>query len=338
MRSSKLEEIKIKRLINEKKYFEIYEKYGEVKYEKYLKLFRKEDILYELGIEPKFINFLFLENCKEKMRLIKKGICYFTLATTITASMFDSIIEQKIEKIVKENEKKYSLELEQYEQDIKEYAEYVNSLGLTDLEVLIEVMGVEEDFEYKEPTTYDEIGLYRLSAYMNGYGVCRNFADDAAYRLNAINPSYKACVLATYLQSVEPNNISQNIIEANRPTVLISTEDEESSDLKKYVGNHLVVCLKIDDALLIMDPTNPSIGLLDKGKIEMFSDNAKDGMYPTPLNILYNHGAGNRKLLQSYITNSDYEMLKQKYSIKEQNKAIKTRAKKLIINNYQSTK
>ena len=99
-----------------------------------------------------------------------------------------------------------------------------------------------------------------------------------------------------------------------------------------------MVCLKIDDALLIMDPTNPSIGLLDKGKIEMFSDNAKDGMYPTPLNILYNHGAGNRKLLQSYITNSDYEMLKQKYSIKEQNKAIKTRAKKLIINNYQSTK
>lgn len=330
--SVKFKKEDIKKLADEKRYFEIYEKYGETEYNNYLKKFKNNDIISELGIKPKFISSVFFDDCKKNFKLIRKTI--YKLA--IINAVIISIISGEVKTTVRNNEIKYADELENYDKNISSYADYINSLDLSDLEVLVKVMeDMWNDIDgYKDPTSYDDIGVFRLSNYIDGYGICRNFADDYAHRLNAINDKYKACVISTYISKAELNNIERNIIQSNETVSDENTSNDEKKnnfDTTKYTGNHAVVCLNLDNAIIIVDPTNPSIGMVKNGKIEMFSDFAKDGMYSTPFsNFLFDNGEGYSKLLKSYIASGDYEYLKEKYGIEAQNEALEN------IENYEN--
>ncbi len=318
-------------LLKNGRFLDIYEKYSTSTYNKYLKKMTKIDIKNELGKNS--IKYIIFEKLKNKLRLIKQNTV-IGLATLSTISIcLAAEISTSFDTIINNNSIKYENEINDYNQEIKEYAEYIKSLKLSDLETIIKVINdMWSNIDgYKTPDDYDIIGYHRLSLYIDGYGVCRNMADDFTARINAINPDYEACNFYVYISNSELNDIERNIINENDTVMQIDSENKNNyinEFSKKIIGNHLVTCMKIknDNAILIVDPTNPSIGLYQNGKTYMFN-NTIDGIENKPVgNIL--SGIKNRinylkKLKDSYIINSNYDYLNKKYNIENQNKALK---------------
>ena len=317
-------------LLKNGKFLDIYEKYSITIYNKYLNQMRKIDIQNELG--NNCFKYVIFENLKSKLKLIKKNTI-LGLATLSTLSVcFTAQVSASIDKIIKNNSIQYEKEIDDYNNEITKYAEYINSLNLNDLEIIIKVI---DDMwsnidGYKTPSNYDILGYQRLSLYIDGYGVCRNMADDFTARINAINSDYEACNLYVLISDAQINNIQRNIINENN-TINQNNQENNSNYkdefTKELIGNHLVTCMKLkdDNAIVIVDPTNPSIGLYQNGKVYMFS-NTKNGIETKSMgNILF--GIENRinclkKLKDSYIINNNYNYLNNKYNIENQNKVL----------------
>ena len=163
----------IKSLIAEGRFFELYEKYGENVYSKYEKAIMRADVKNELGVKPGFINCAFLENIKRKLKVIKT----LAFATGLVVAASPVVLTVLSTSVIKESEAKYEDVLDEYNNEIDEYAKYINGLGLNDLEVIVKVMNdMWSNIEgYKNPDeTYDSIGFNRLALYNDGYGICRN--------------------------------------------------------------------------------------------------------------------------------------------------------------------
>lgn len=337
----KYQKREINKLLQEGKFLEIYEKCGKKTYNKYLSKLRKIDIKNELGNKSK--KYIIFESLKEKLRLVKRNtlIGFAYLSTVLT--LFNVYVSNYIDDKINDNSIKYEKEIDDYNQEIEKYAEYINSLNLTDLEIIIKVM---DDMwcnidGYKTPSS-DIDGYERLSLYIDGYGVCRNMADDFTARINAINPDYDACNFYVYISDVEINNIERNIIVENN-TISENNLQAEQNNIdetgERTVGNHLVTCMKLknNNALIIVDSTNPSIGLYKNGKIYMFSSKI-NGLDNRPMgNILF--GTENRinylkKWKDSYITNNNYDYLNDKYDIDSQNKVLIKLKENYTSDNY----
>ncbi len=238
---------------------------------------------------------------------------------------------------VKKNAKEYKDEIEDYNNKIDSYAENIKKLKLTELETLMIVM----DDMWKNIQGYGEpkkdiTGYLGLDlATDDGVGVCRNMADDVARKLNAINPNYNAVSISGYAQF----NEGLQLADIDRKEV--KTEDTVEQESKNEIlenafcrifGNHAVVLLKSQkyDANLIIDPTNPSIGICYNGNIEIINSNTKDG-YTLDYTL-----QGDKVLngLQSYdnafdigknafkMSSKEFEKIKNEYSIENQNKAL----------------
>lgn len=133
--------------------------------------------------------------------------------------------------------------------------------------------------------------------------------------------------------NIEINNINRNILVSNE-TVSEDTENNSSEFtdelITNTVGNHMVSCIKLkeDDVLLIVDPTNPSIGVLKNGKIYMLSSVAVNGLEVKPIgNIIFGTDATKNyveKILESFLTNGDIDFLKEKYGIESQNQVLRS--------------
>ncbi len=333
------QDMDIDKLLNAGRFLDVYEKYGEDTYEVHIKEMRKKDIENEVGVKPGFINYLFFEKCKKGLKVVRNGVLNLSIAATVASTAFVGVISAASDSKIEENSIEYESEIDEYNDEIKEYAKYINSLGLNDLEIIMKVMNdmwsTIDGYNYA--SEYDLLGYQRLALYYEGFGVCRNMADDFTARMNAINPEYEACNLNVYISDAELNGINRNILVSNDT---VSEEENNSSDLKddiltNMVGNHMVSCIKLKDAdvLLIVDPTNPSIGVLKNGKVHMLSNVVTNGIKIKPIgNIIFGKDASNNyteKIFESYLTNGDIDVLKEKYGLDAQNEVLDE-----IIENY----
>lgn len=340
----------IDKLMEEGRFFELYEKYGEKIYLYYLREMKKVDVENELGIKFKFNNYLFFENMTQNLKIIRNQAAKVMLGLTIVSGGFSTMISSQYDQVIENNSKVYQSEIKDYDEEIKTYAEHINSMNLSDLEIIMKVMNdMWNSIDgYKTPDMYDAIGYPRLALYMDGYGVCRNMADDFTARMNAINPDYEACNLNVYLKEAEINNIRRTTL-VNYNSIADNSEQEENIDYKSEIisnltGNHMVSCIKLkeDDVLLIVDPTNPSIGVLKNGEITMLSNQVMKGIKIKPVGNLM-LGSDNRKeylkkLTESLFTAGDINTLKEKYGITSQNETLEEIIEKYSANHYHTRK
>ncbi len=340
----------IDKLMDEGRFFELYEKYGEKIYRDYLREMKKVDVENELGIKFKFNNYLFFENMTQNLKIIRNQAAKVMLGLTIVSGEFSTMISSQYDQVIENNSKVYQSEIKDYDEEIKIYAEHINSMNLSDLEIIMKVMNdMWNSIDgYKTPDMYDAIGYPRLALYMDGYGVCRNMADDFTARMNAINPNYEACNLNVYLKEAEINNIRRTTL-VNYNIIADNSEQEENIDYKSEIisnltGNHMVSCVKLkeDDVLLIVDPTNPSIGVLKNGEITMLSNQMMKGIKIKPVGNLM-LGSDNRKeylkkLTESLFTAGDINTLKEKYGITSQNEILEEIIEKYSANHYHTRK
>lgn len=340
----------IDKLMDEGRFFELYEKYGEKIYRDYLREMKKVDVENELGIKFKFNNYLFFENMTQNLKIIRNQAAKVMLGLTIVSGGFSTMISSQYDQVIENNSKVYQSEIKDYDEEIKTYAEHINSMNLSDLEIIMKVMNdMWNSIDgYKIPDMYDAIGYPRLALYMDGYGVCRNMADDFTARMNAINPNYEACNLNVYLKEAEINNIRRTTL-VNYNSIADNSEQEENIDYKSEIisnltGNHMVSCVKLkeDDVLLIVDPTNPSIGVLKNGNIYMLSNQVMFGIDVKSVGNLM-LGTDTRKnylkkVTESFFANGNLDTLKEKYGITSQNETLEEIIEKYSANHYHTRK
>ena len=174
------------------------------------------------------------------------------------------------------NATEYAEEIEGYNKKINEYAKEIQSMNLDDLQIFMKVMSdMWSEIDGYATAETEPLGFSRLALYIDKVGVCRNFADDITAKLNAINPEYNARNIVVYMSGEEYNlaNIDRNIIETNETVAGEDKEQESGDGIVSITGNHMVTAVDVPDEniTLILDPTNPGIGVFRNGQIYMFS-------------------------------------------------------------------
>lgn len=295
-----------KELLENGRFLEYYEKFGEGSYSEQLKYIQKKDIERELGIKIHFYNMPLLAS-KNSFKVLK--IKFFKSVISFSYYLLLGILGMQTTGSVVTigNEIIYELNIKEYNKEIEQYAEYIRSLNLSDFEIAIKVMkDIHSNIkEYKEePTVLDDHGIYRLALYENGYGVCRNIADDYTARINAINPSLNAT----------------NLI------VSVKNKDSLNNPIYELLGNHMVTCITTSDGVnLIIDSTNEKIGVLKDGRIYFFFKTSYDIDFPilnqSVMSFEYSINAC-EKVLKSFFTDGTYEELMEEYGTVSQNQVL----------------
>lgn len=268
---SKVKKAELKKFKKEGRYEDIYNKYGPAEHEKIL-----VKAMYEEIKEAKGPLKAILWNIGKKLKI---ATAYTALIAATSATTLTGMAISDTEKNIKNNAIEYAADIEQYNNKINKYAKEINAMNLTDVQVFMKVM---DDMwgsikGYKTPEL-NLSGFYELDlATEEGYGVCRNMASDVAKKLNAINPEYNARVIPvgmgdTYYQIA---NITRTVLQDNETVSEHEGEENESSPdiLAKIFGNHMVtlVDVKEDNLTLVLDPTNPGIGIYKDGDIIMLN-------------------------------------------------------------------
>ncbi len=329
----------VKKLLKENRFQDIYFKHGKKEYEKHLGYMKQQDIIYETGNKPKGFFSKLLYNIKH---ITKKKLIPAALGLAISSASLPVLAESEIQS----NKQEYFAEIEDYIQNIEDYGKEVRKMNLSDLEVSMKVM----DDMWKNIKGYDNpqkdvIGFLGLDlATEDGVGVCRNMADDVARKLNAIDEAYNARIINVYMGNGEMKlaNIKRNIIHRNDTTQENNTENSNESNnentnestpsinIGKVFGNHVIVAFdsKEDNVTLLLDPTNPGVGIYKDGKINMF--NAEDGTYKRISTIEFElRGIDSYKVPVEYLktfraANLTDEQLEEKYGVDAQNKALES--------------
>jgi len=334
---SKVKKAELKKLKKEGRYEDIYNKYGPAEHEKIL-----VKAMYEEIKEAKGPFKAILWNIGKKFKI---ATAYTALIAATSATTLTGMAISDTEKNIKNNAIEYAADIEQYNNMINKYAEEINAMNLTDVQVFMKVM---DDMwgrikGYKTPEL-DLSGFYELDlATEEGYGVCRNMASDVAKKLNAINPEYNARVIPvgmgdTYYQIA---NITRTVLQDNETVSEHEGEENESSPdiLAKIFGNHMVtlVDVKEDNLTLVLDPTNPGIGIYKDGDIIMLnpvrdaSSNDKieyEAKEYTSAVIIRGEGMqGVVDTIKDYFStyedaNITFEQIEEKYGLEAQNTAL----------------
>ncbi len=208
----------IKKLKKEKRYEDIYIKYGYNEYRKILEKAKYDEIKEYKGI------------LKASLYKIKCILKHIGINITLFFTGFVAFSAGTAEEIIKINSIQYADEIEEYDKRIKNYAEKIRKMNLTKLQIL---MKVTEDMwnnieGYKTPSK-DVFGFFELDlATQEGYGVCRNFVADVARKLNEINPSFNARTINVYIAdgNIKKANINEN--KKQRPVKKIPKENKET--------------------------------------------------------------------------------------------------------------
>ena len=279
----------IKRLLSDKRYIELFNKYGEQEFKEHIIKIKENDIEYESG--SKFKAKLYAN--KNRLGIgIKKCLDILAVTTISMIMMLSYESYVYINNSYKEALINNSELIAEYDEKITNYASSINNLELdSDIDVVMKVMyDMWNEMEGYGTPTLDENSLGRLAfTHENGVGVCRNIADDFSARMNAINPEYNARNLAVYitneyeLANIERTLVENNSTETNDDTVVDSIIDK--LEIEKLIGNHMVSIFEPigKDYTLVVDPTNPSIGIINNGKIYMFSTKDGSGLQFKPL-------------------------------------------------------
>lgn len=329
---SKYRKKDIKQLLKEQRFLSIYNKHGKNAYNDHLVEMKSQDIQYESGSKLKKFSYLM-------RHFLRTGA--FSAAATITLALPPAAI-YSADNAAKGELKQYEVEIEEYLNHIEVYGEDVKKYNFSDLENVMYIMDDmwQGTLGYGEPsldlTSYPGLDM----ADSEGYGVCRNMADDFARKLNAIDNRYNARVMEVYSHGKQYEFPDIERKEHNQ-----NNEEQDSSALInlliKATGNHALVIFHSieDDVELIADPTNPGIGIFCNGEIDMFNSYGEEprvNEYRPITSIFY---GVNRvaQIPENYIegmgiyTEKKMKLLKDKYCVDKQNEAIqKIRGKKTI--------
>lgn len=323
MKKIGIKDIKIiSQLLKSKNYDEIYKRYGKFMY----KLFETSRISQEVKYEGGK-NF---DDLKQIIDVHLKEIVYFCI---IYLSYLFLAMPNDVQKDIKATARNENIDrISEYERYVDDYLESIDFTGLSDLEIFMKLMQYEHQ-EMLYGTPEQEItGYYRVQM-LDGKGVCRNIADDLAYRLNLINPEYNAkmiCVNSSYGNWIKNDDKMQIDPDYNFNNEEIDKDNKGLEEIKKKLfPNHAVTMINIpgEDYSLILDPTNSGIGVISNGKIDMFnSDN--ENYYVTELSNALLMGYDIRfstelNELKSYFTKHSLEELNELYGLDAQNEAIK---------------
>ena len=323
MKKIRFKDIKIIfQLLKSKNYDEIYKRYGKFMY----KLFETSRISQEVKFEggKKF------DDLKQIIDVHLKEIFYFCV---IYLTYLFLAMPNDVQKDIKATARNENIDrISEYEIYVDDYLESIDFTGLSDLEIFMKLMQYEHQ-EMLYSTPEQEITGYFRVQMLDGKGVCRNIADDLAYRLNLINPEYNAkmiCVNSSYGNWVKNDDKMQIAPDYNFNNEEIDNDNKGLEEIKKRLfPNHAVTMINIpgEDYALILDPTNSGIGVISNGKIDMFnSDN--ENYYVTELANALLMGYDIRfstelNELKSYFTKHSLEELNELYGLDAQNEAIK---------------
>lgn len=324
----------INRLISEGRYTDLYEKFGYHIYKEYQYKIMAQDIYNETGSRPKSI-----------LNRVKNAIAHRILPVALSTLLIGPPVVGTTLSVVNEIDKhnngiEHQAELEEYNKNINKYAEEIKGMNLTDVQIFMKLMDDmwKQIDGYKTPDEPDILGYLRLTLQKENVGVCRHFADDMTAKLNAINPEYNARNIAVFMEDNNYHiaNIKRTVLEQNETVADESKEDKEQDNsilenetIKKAIGNHMVTAVDIpgQDLTLILDPTNPGIGVFVNGEIYMFSTSDGKGLDPAIIGQFF-QGFGELTDLgltsiKSY-GNSNYslEELEQIYGTNAQNEAL----------------
>lgn len=278
-------------LFAEGRFEDIYHKYGANTYNKLLSKMREVEVFYETGSKPKSIFQRLMFSLKHKVAPI------FLSTTLLLPSTFATTYHVMAKNEVKENSITYAEDIEKYNNDIQEYASEVRNLNLNDLQTIMKVMSdMWERIDGYGNAEESILGLERIVLYRNGVGDCEHLSDDTTAILNAINPEYNARNLCVYMspdQTFKLADIDRTIVTTQDGNEQSSATEEAEKDFLlnvviNSVGNHQVTVMDLPDEniTLVLDPTNPGIGVYKNGKIYMFSTDDGTGISPRPLSTL----------------------------------------------------
>lgn len=205
-----------------------------------------------------------------KKRKVIKAVSFLT-AIGISLNCFSNwLFRWGYKKNLIDNAYTYCDELVLYNDFINNYAEYINSLGLNDLEIFLKII---KD-QWADIDGYGKAenligGYYRLTFQEEGKGVCTSFSDDFTAKINAINPKYNARNLIVYMDEI---NVDKDIVNIDRNILSNSTQSDKNL-FRKIYGNHMVSVVEIPEQnlTLVVDPTNLFIGKYVNGKIKIFN-------------------------------------------------------------------
>ncbi len=323
MKKIRFKDIKIiSQLLKSKNYDEIYKRYGKFMY----KLFEisriSQEVKYEGGTK--------FDDLKQIIDVHLKEIFYFCV---IYLTYLFLAMPNDVQKDIKATARNENIDrISEYERYVDDYLESIDFTGLSDLEIFMKLMQYEHQ-EMLYGTPEQEITGYFRVQMLDGKGVCRNIADDLAYRLNLINAEYNAkmiCVNSSYGNWVKNDDKMQIAPDYNFNNEEIDNDNKGLEEIKKRLfPNHAVTMINIpgEDYALILDPTNSGIGVISNGKIDMFnSDN--ENYYVTELANALLMGYDIRfstelNELKSYFTKHSLEELNELYGLDAQNEAIK---------------
>lgn len=331
---NKYKQNELKKLAKEGKYEAIYNKYGESIYNTYLIKAQYDEIK---EVKGNFRATIWKTSAQIRNTLARMGIQLAIIAPS-TLMIGAPIMTQSS---IQENSVKYEKEIEAYEDKISKYADEIKELNLDDTQTIMKV--VEDMWEniqgYATPSK-DIVGYLELDlATQDGYGVCRNMASDVARKLNKINPEYNARTMNVKMESgrYEFADIERKIVETNETVVEENTSENEKeqskSIMEEIIGNHMITLVDIPDKdiILVVDPTNPGLGIYKDGNITMFNSDKVDGLEleTKEMSSYLLNGFKGVKILQDYISSfksikMSEEELREQYGIEAQNEALNT--------------
>ena len=331
----RLKKMEIEKLKSENRYYDICEKYPlSCNYKKMMNF----ESIRETGKKYNSFNFkirnLFIyKDIKNIKYKLKKAVIYGPI--TAIALIFSASIsfEKNIENSYEINKKV----IDEYDEDLEEYASKFDSNNMDDFEIIMTVMNYIRsntqygfDYEVDEITNYSRLVLND----QNNIGVCRHMTDKFTTIMNFINPDYEAHNLYVDLNSNCDTLVTCNV---EQPLSQKFIEDaangenniEQSNFVNKNIGDHVVSILKPtgENYYLVVDVTNPSIGVLKDGKIYMFNSNDYSFIEYRPvvqfiMNINNSYADVNKDFILSNFQNVDLDKLNKMYGLEMQNKVL----------------
>lgn len=267
----------LKKLKKEGKFFDIENKYGETEYKKSL-----VKAMYREIKDAKGTGAAVLWRVKQgTLNVAKKTGLYSLITSMALAGTISGLISADTKESIRENAEKYKEDIDKYNENIEKYAEEFSEKDLSDIQIFMKVM---DDMwgnikGYKNPekniTGFLELDL----ADEEGYGVCRNMASDVAKKLNAIDPKYNARIITVKSNlDYKIADIDRNILETNETVADSNTTEQSTSGniklqktLQNFMGDHMVTLVDVENAIMVLDPTNPGIGVYKDGRIIMLN-------------------------------------------------------------------
>ena len=273
-----------KKLKQEGKYEDIYRKYGEKEYGKLLSKAMFDEIRANKGFFSAA-----LWKTKQTAKEILLATAIFGMATTVALPTTMSFLTTDA---IHANTEEYASEISEYNKRNEAYAETFGDVEVSRLQIIMKSM---DDMwksikGYKAPSKDIEGYLELDLATEEGYGVCRNMAADVAKRLNAIDKNFNARIIPVLMgdeggyqiadieRTIIGNNANVISDEEGKETSTPSIEEQITSGLTSIVGNHMVALADIpeDNIILVIDPTNPGLGIYQNGRILMLNDSLTD--------------------------------------------------------------